>query len=106
MAWAAAGCAVVLKPDPQTPLSVLRIAELAAEVGFPAGAINVVPGDGPTTGSYLVRHAGVDKVAFTGSTVVGQEVMRNAADTVKRWKFVGPQFRRSVQVNWSYLRHT
>ena len=52
----AAGCSVVLKPDPQTPLSVLRIAELAAEVGFPAGVINIVPGDGPTTGAYLVKH--------------------------------------------------
>jgi acyl-CoA reductase-like NAD-dependent aldehyde dehydrogenase len=80
----AAGCAVVLKPDPQTPLSVLRIAELAAEVGFPAGAINVVPGDGPTTGSYLVRHPGVDKVAFTGSTKTGGEIMRLCSDPIKR----------------------
>jgi acyl-CoA reductase-like NAD-dependent aldehyde dehydrogenase len=80
----AAGCAVVLKPDPQTPLSVLRIAELAAEVGFPAGAINVVPGDGPTTGAYLVRHPGVDKVAFTGSTKTGGEIMRLASDPIKR----------------------
>jgi aldehyde dehydrogenase (NAD+)/betaine-aldehyde dehydrogenase len=80
----AAGCAVVLKPDPQTPLSVLRIAELAAEVGFPAGAINIVPGDGPTTGSYLVRHPGVDKVAFTGSTRTGGEIMRLASDPIKR----------------------
>jgi acyl-CoA reductase-like NAD-dependent aldehyde dehydrogenase len=80
----AAGCAVVLKPDPQTPLSVLRIAELAAEVGFPAGAINVVPGDGPTTGSYLVRHPGVDKVAFTGSTRTGGEIMRLCSDPIKR----------------------
>ena len=72
----AAGCAVVLKPDPQTPLSVLRIAELATEVGFPAGAINIVPGDGPTTGAYLVQHPGVDKVAFTGSTKTGGEIMR------------------------------
>ncbi len=80
----AAGCPVVLKPDPQTPLSVLRIAELAAEVGFPAGAINVVPGDGPTTGAYLVRHPGVDKVAFTGSTRTGGEIMRLASDGVKR----------------------
>ncbi len=80
----AAGCAVVLKPDPQTPLSVLRIAELAAEVGFPAGAINVVPGDGPTTGSYLVRHLGVDKVAFTGSTRTGGEIMRLCSDPIKR----------------------
>src|SRR5205823_3694098 len=69
----AAGCTVVLKPDPQTPLTALRIAELAAEVGFPNGAINIVPGDGPTTGAYLVRHPGVDKVAFTGSTKTGGE---------------------------------
>ncbi|HET7568137.1 MAG TPA: aldehyde dehydrogenase family protein [Gaiellaceae bacterium] len=80
----AAGCAVVLKPDPQTPLSVLRIAELAAEVGFPAGAINVVPGDGPTAGSYLVRHPGVDKVAFTGSTRTGSEIMRLCSEPIKR----------------------
>jgi acyl-CoA reductase-like NAD-dependent aldehyde dehydrogenase len=80
----AAGCAVVLKPDPQTPLSVLRIAELAAEVGFPAGAINIVPGDGPSTGSYLVKHPGVDKVAFTGSTKTGGEIMRLCSDPIKR----------------------
>jgi aldehyde dehydrogenase (NAD+)/betaine-aldehyde dehydrogenase len=80
----AAGCAVVLKPDPQTPLSVLRIAELAAEVGFPAGAINIVPGDGPTTGAYLVKHPGVDKVAFTGSTKTGGEIMRLCSDPIKR----------------------
>jgi aldehyde dehydrogenase (NAD+)/betaine-aldehyde dehydrogenase len=80
----AAGCAVVLKPDPQTPLSVLRVAELAAEVGFPPGSINVVPGDGPTTGSYLVRHPGVDKVAFTGSTRTGGEIMRLCSDPIKR----------------------
>jgi acyl-CoA reductase-like NAD-dependent aldehyde dehydrogenase len=80
----AAGCAVVLKPDPQTPLSVLRIAELAAEVGFPAGAINIVPGDGPTTGSYLVKHPGVDKVAFTGSTRTGSEIMRLCSEPIKR----------------------
>ncbi|MDE3189828.1 MAG: aldehyde dehydrogenase [Acidobacteriota bacterium] len=80
----AAGCSVVLKPDPQTPLSVLRIAELAAEVGFPAGAINVVPGEGPTTGAYLVKHPGVDKVAFTGSTRTGGEVMRLCSDPIKR----------------------
>jgi acyl-CoA reductase-like NAD-dependent aldehyde dehydrogenase len=80
----AAGCTVVLKPDPQTPLSVLRLAELAAEVGFPAGAINIVPADGPTTGSYLVRHPGVDKVAFTGSTRTGGEIMRLCSDPIKR----------------------
>jgi len=80
----AAGCSVVLKPDPQTPLSVLRIAELATEVGFPAGAINIVPGDGPTTGAYLVQHPGVDKVAFTGSTKTGGEIMRLCSDPIKR----------------------
>ena len=80
----AAGCAVVLKPDPQTPLSVLRLAELAGEVGFPAGVINIVPGDGPTTGAYLVKHPGVDKVAFTGSTRTGGEIMRLCSDPIKR----------------------
>jgi acyl-CoA reductase-like NAD-dependent aldehyde dehydrogenase len=80
----AAGCAVVLKPDPQTPLSVLRVAELATEVGFPPGTINIVPGDGPTTGAYLVRHPGIDKVAFTGSTRTGGEIMRLCSDPIKR----------------------
>jgi acyl-CoA reductase-like NAD-dependent aldehyde dehydrogenase len=80
----AAGCTVVLKPDPATPLTALRVAELAAEVGIPAGVLNVVPGDGPTTGAYLVRHPGVDKVAFTGSTATGSEIMRLCAEPVKR----------------------
>jgi aldehyde dehydrogenase (NAD+)/betaine-aldehyde dehydrogenase len=80
----AAGCTVVLKPDPATPLTALRIAELAAEVGFPAGVVNVVPGDGPTTGAYLVQHPGIDKVAFTGSTKTGGEVMRLCSEPIKR----------------------
>jgi len=80
----AAGCSVVLKPDPQTPLTAIRLAELAAEVGFPAGSLNVVAGDGPTTGAYLVKHPGVDKVAFTGSTRTGGEIMRLASDPIKR----------------------
>jgi aldehyde dehydrogenase (NAD+)/betaine-aldehyde dehydrogenase len=80
----AAGCTVVLKPDPATPLTALRVAELAAEVGIPPGVVNVVPGDGPTTGAHLVRHEGVDKVAFTGSTATGSEIMRLCADPVKR----------------------
>jgi aldehyde dehydrogenase (NAD+)/betaine-aldehyde dehydrogenase len=74
----------VLKPDQKTPLTALRIAELAAEVGFPAGTINVVPADGPTVGAYLVRHPGVDKVAFTGSTKTGGEIMRLASEGIKR----------------------
>src|SRR6058998_2165383 len=80
----AAGCAVVLKPDSATPLSALRMAELATEVGFPPGAINVVPGPGPIVGAHLVRHPGVDKIAFTGSTATGGEIMRLASDTIKR----------------------
>jgi len=80
----AAGCTVVLKPDSATPLTALRMAELAAEVGFPPGTINVVPGPGTTVGAHLVRHPGVDKIAFTGSTATGSEIMRLASDTIKR----------------------
>jgi aldehyde dehydrogenase (NAD+)/betaine-aldehyde dehydrogenase len=80
----AAGCTIVLKPDPATPLTALRLAELAAEVGFPPGVINVLPGDGPTTGAYLVQHPDVDKVAFTGSTATGGEIMRLSSEPIKR----------------------
>jgi acyl-CoA reductase-like NAD-dependent aldehyde dehydrogenase len=80
----AAGCTVVLKPDPATPLTALRLAELANDLGFPPGVVNIVPGDGPTTGSYLVSHPGVDKVAFTGSTQAGAEVMRLCSEPIKR----------------------
>jgi aldehyde dehydrogenase (NAD+) len=80
----AAGNTVVLKPAEQTPLSALRLAALAAEAGLPAGVLNVVPGFGPTAGAALVDHPGVDKIAFTGSTAVGQEIMRRASGTLKR----------------------
>ena len=80
----AAGCTIVLKPDSQTPLTALRMAELATEVGFPPGAINVVPGPGTTVGRYLVQHPGVDKIAFTGSTETGAQIMRDASDGIKR----------------------
>jgi acyl-CoA reductase-like NAD-dependent aldehyde dehydrogenase len=80
----AAGCTVVLKPDPATPLTAFRMAQLATEVGVPEGVVNVVPGDGPTTGAYLVRHPGIEKVAFTGSTKTGAEIMRLCAEPLKR----------------------
>ena len=80
----AAGCTVVLKPDPATPLTALRLGELATEVGIPPGVVNIVPGDGPTTGAYLVSHPGVDKVSFTGSTKSGSAVMKLASEPVKR----------------------
>ena len=80
----AAGCTVVLKPDSATPLSALRMAELASEVGFPPGTINIVPGPGPVVGAHLVRHPGVEKIAFTGSTATGSEIMRLASDGIKR----------------------
>jgi aldehyde dehydrogenase (NAD+) len=79
----AAGCCVVLKPAEQTPLSALRFGELCLEAGLPSGVLNIITG-GPEAGRTLVQHPGVDKIAFTGSTVVGKEIMRSAADTLKR----------------------
>ena len=78
----ATGAAVVLKPAETTPLSALRLAELAAEAGLPPGVLNVIPGAGPT-GAGLVGHPGVDKVAFTGSTEVGKQIRRRLAGTGK-----------------------
>jgi acyl-CoA reductase-like NAD-dependent aldehyde dehydrogenase len=80
----ACGNAVILKPAEQTPLSALELAALAQEVGLPAGALNVVPGYGQTAGAALVAHPDVDKIAFTGSTEVGREIMRAGADTLKK----------------------
>jgi len=80
----AAGCTVILKPASETPLTALLLADAAAEVGFPPGVLNVVPGHGRTAGEALVAHPGVDKIAFTGSTAVGQHIARVAVDTVKR----------------------
>ena len=80
----AAGNTIVLKPAEQTPLSALRLAQIAEEAGLPPGVLNVVTGFGPTAGGALVDHPGVDKIAFTGSTSVGQEIMRRASGTLKR----------------------
>ena len=80
----ACGNTVVLKPAEQTPLTALRFGELAAEAGFPAGVLNVVPGFGETAGAALVRHPGVNAISFTGSTEVGRIIMREAAATLKK----------------------
>ena len=83
----AAGCTVVMKPAEQTPLTCLRLGELAMEAGFPDGVINIVPGYGPTAGASLVRHPGVDKIAFTGEHRTAQIIMRDASETLKRLTF-------------------
>jgi aldehyde dehydrogenase (NAD+) len=79
----ACGNTIVWKPASHTSLTTLRFGKLAIEAGVPAGVLNIVTGPG-TVGKAMVKHAGIDKIAFTGSTVVGQEIMRSAADTVKR----------------------
>jgi betaine-aldehyde dehydrogenase len=80
----AAGNTVVMKPDHQTPLTLLELARAADEVGLPPGVLNVVTGPGSVVGARLAEHPDVRKVAFTGSTEVGKSVMRAAADNVKK----------------------
>jgi phenylacetaldehyde dehydrogenase len=80
----AVGCTCVLKPAEQTPLTALRLGELIIEAGFPAGVVNILTGYGETTGAALVKHPGVDKIAFTGSTSVGKLINKQATDTLKR----------------------
>ncbi|HME40650.1 MAG TPA: aldehyde dehydrogenase family protein [Steroidobacteraceae bacterium] len=79
-----AGCTVILKPAEQTSMTALRLADFVAEAGFPPGVINVITGNGHTAGDALVKHPGVDKIAFTGSTEVGKLINRIATDTMKR----------------------
>lgn len=80
----AAGCAVVLKPAPATPLTALALGEIALECGVPDGILNIVTGEGRDLGQWLVEHPGVDKIAFTGSTQTGRIVAATAAQTLKR----------------------
>ena len=80
----AAGNTVVMKPAELTPLSTLRVAELAKQVGFPKGVINIVPGYGNVAGQYLAEHPGVDKIAFTGSTATGRKIVQASAGNLKR----------------------
>ena len=83
----AAGCTIVMKPAEQTPLTCLRMARLAQKAGIPDGVINVVPGYGPTAGAAVVKHPGIDKIAFTGEGATAQIIMREAAPTLKRITF-------------------
>ncbi len=80
----AAGCTVVLKPAPSTPLTAIELGKIALEAGVPEGVLNVVTGSGRELGQWLVEHPLVDKIAFTGSTATGKLVAKTAADTVKR----------------------
>ncbi|WP_024510584.1 aldehyde dehydrogenase family protein [Bradyrhizobium sp. ARR65] len=80
----ATGCTVVLKPAEEAPLTSLRLAELAMEAGIPPGVVNVVPGFGETAGAALAAHPDVDKVAFTGSHITGQSIVRASAGNLKR----------------------
>jgi aldehyde dehydrogenase (NAD+) len=80
----AAGCSVVVKPASLTPLTCIVLAEICHEAGVPEGVVNVVTGSGSEVGNYLVEHSLVDKVAFTGSTPVGKDIMEKASKTLKR----------------------
>ncbi|MGZ6213979.1 MAG: aldehyde dehydrogenase family protein, partial [Candidatus Limnocylindria bacterium] len=80
----AAGNTAILKPASYTPLSAIRLGELALEAGFPPGVVNVITGPGGSAGASLAGHPGVGKVAFTGETTTGQEIMRQAANNVKK----------------------
>jgi aldehyde dehydrogenase (NAD+) len=80
----ACGCTVVLKPAELTPLTALKIGDLALAAGIPPGVLNVIPGFGKTAGVALVDHPDVDKISFTGSPAVGREILRGAAGNLKR----------------------
>lgn len=80
----AAGCVIILKPSELTPLSALRLGELALEAGFPPGVLQILTGLGSEAGAALVRHPGIDKISFTGSTAVGRDIVRSCAEDFKR----------------------
>jgi phenylacetaldehyde dehydrogenase len=81
----AAGCTVILKPAEPTPLTALRLADLALEAGIPEGVVNVVTGSGAVTGAALATHPGVDKISFTGSTATGRTIAAHAATRFKSY---------------------
>lgn len=80
----AAGCTLVVKPDQMTPMTILELARDLTDLGLPPGVINVVTGPGPLLGDAMVTHEGIDKIAFTGSTATGQQVVSRSAPTLKR----------------------
>ncbi|MBM7649142.1 aldehyde dehydrogenase (NAD+) [Bacillus ectoiniformans] len=80
----AVGCSVVVKPASLTPLTAIILGEICLEAGVPAGVVNIIPGSGSEVGNYLVEHPKVDKVAFTGSTPIGKDIMGKASQTLKR----------------------
>lgn len=80
----AAGCTVVLKPSPETPLSAIEMMKIFAEAGFPKGVVNLVTGNAEEIGQELLQHKGVKMITFTGSTAVGKHLMRESASTVKK----------------------
>lgn len=80
----AVGNTVIVKPSEETPISLLRFAELVQEAGFPDGVVNIVTGYGPTVGAALASHPDVDKIAFTGSTIVGKQIIQNSAVNIKK----------------------
>jgi acyl-CoA reductase-like NAD-dependent aldehyde dehydrogenase len=80
----ACGNTVIIKPASQTPLTAIALAELAIEAGIPPGVINVITGPGSAVGQMLVEHPGIDKIAFTGDTSTGRQIMRGSAETLKK----------------------
>ncbi len=80
----AAGCTVIVKPAPSTPLTAIELGKIALEAGVPEGVLNIVTGSGRELGQWIVEHPGIDKIAFTGSTATGKLVAQSAAKTVKR----------------------
>jgi (Z)-2-((N-methylformamido)methylene)-5-hydroxybutyrolactone dehydrogenase len=83
----AAGCTLVVKPAEQTPVTTLVLADIAHRAGVPPGVLNVVPGSGHDVGAHLVAHPGVNKISFTGDARTAKQILKNGADTLKRFTF-------------------
>src|SRR5690625_7256952 len=77
----AAGCSIVVKPASLTPITAIILGEICHEAGVPEGVVNILPGSGSDVGDYLVEHEDVNKVAFTGSTPIGKDIMAKDSST-------------------------